>query len=55
MQAAALCWALLMPLGSAVHRLNTQAAANPIRRVVNLLQDMQKRVEVEGKKRKTII
>jgi len=54
MQAAALCWALLMPLGSAVHRLNTQAAANPIRRVVNLLQDMQKRVEAEGKKEKEL-
>merc|ERR1719336_2468406 len=54
MQVAALCVALLMSSASAVDESKGQAAANPIRRVVNLLQDMQKKVEAEGKKEKTL-
>lgn len=35
-------------------RENSDAAANPIRRVVNLLQSMQKKVEAEGEKQKSV-
>jgi len=54
MQVAALCFALLMHRVSAVDETKGQAAANPIRRVVNLLQDMQKKVEAESKKEKIL-
>jgi len=54
MQVAVLCLALLMSSASAVDKTQGLAAANPIRRVVNLLQDMQKKVEAEGKKEKEL-
>jgi hypothetical protein len=54
MQVTALILALMMSSASAVDESKGQVAANPIRRVVNLLQDMQKKVEAEGKKEKEL-
>ena len=35
---------------SSVQAVDQQMVANPIRKVVNMLQNMQKKVEAEGKK-----
>jgi chromosome segregation ATPase len=40
--------------GSAVHAYDSQNNANPIRKVVNMLQMMQKKVEAEGEKEKEL-
>jgi len=44
----------MMSNALAVDKSKTQNAANPIRRVVNLLQDMQKKVEAEAQKEKEL-
>jgi len=54
MQAIALCCVLLISSALAVDKSKIQAAANPIRRVVNLLQDMQKKVEAEATREKEL-
>jgi predicted nucleic acid-binding Zn-ribbon protein len=56
MQVAALCFALVISNAFAVDETKGQSgvAANPIRRVVTLLQDMQKKVEADGKKEKAL-
>jgi len=54
MQAIALCCVLLISSALAVDKSKIQAAANPIRRVVNLLQDMQKKVEAEAPREKEL-
>jgi chromosome segregation ATPase len=40
--------------GAAVHASSTSAGANPIRKVVTMLQMMQKKVEAEGEKEKEL-
>jgi len=50
--AAMLLVALLCGWSARAFTLHTEEAANPIRKVVTLLQDMQKEIEAEGEKEK---
>jgi len=48
------CFALALPLVVARENAETQHAANPIRKVVTMLQQMQNKVTAEGKKEKEL-
>jgi len=54
MQAVALFCVLVISSALAVDKAREHATANPIRRVVNLLQDMQKKVEAEARTEKEL-
>merc|ERR1719287_447981 len=45
---------LLCSWSARAFTLHTEAAANPIRKVVTLMQDMQKEIEAEGEKEKEL-
>merc|ERR1719174_3047726 len=48
------CAILLLALTGSTESLSVSQQANPIRRVVTMLQDMQKKVEAEGEKEEAL-